>query len=90
MPSLQVTGGAIITPQKERCSPWLKSRGRRKFGIKYGTASPTGGLPRHVAQAQSTADCRQHLVRRCKPKTTEQTDDIPCKRLIMSAWSRLR
>jgi hypothetical protein len=37
---------------------------------------PDRGLPRHVAQAQSTADCRKHVVRRCKPKTTEQTDDI--------------
>jgi len=37
---------------------------------------PDRGWPRHVAQARSTADRRKDVVRRCKPKTAEQTDDI--------------
>ena len=83
-------GGAIITPQKKRCFPWLKSRDRRKFGIKYGTASPTGddlGMSLKLDLLPIAGRTSLDVASRKRP--SKPTISL-CKRLTMGAWLPLR
>jgi hypothetical protein len=77
VPLLEVTESATIAPTGGETLRWLRSRDRRKLGIKYGTTSPDRRLPRHVAQLNLLPIAGQDVViRRCKRKTTDPTDHI--------------
>ena len=70
--------------------PLAKVEGRRKFGIKYGTARPTGDCLGISLKLNLLPIAGSMLLDIASRKRPSKPTIFPCKRLFMGARSRPR